>query len=82
MNRPGYSGEVVLARPFMVGPVGLRGFLVRGGTDDVQAIYRRTDYPDFGGNRRQSDDVAFLEPLPDNDTCFGHRTEQLVCCNE
>ena len=38
---------VTLASPVIISPIAMLGFLERGGTDEGQAIYRRTNHPDF-----------------------------------
>ena len=37
----------VLASPVIIGPLAMLGFLDIGGTDERQAIYRRTDHSDI-----------------------------------
>jgi hypothetical protein len=39
-----------MASPVIIGPLGVLGFLETGGTDEKQAIQRRTDNPDITGS--------------------------------
>ena len=44
----------VVASPVIIGPVAMLGFLDTGGTDEGQAIYRRTNNTDFTRGRRRA----------------------------
>jgi len=43
-----------LASPVIIGPVAMLGFLDTGGTDEGQAIYRRTNNTDSTRGRRRA----------------------------
>ena len=46
-----YLLEEAVASPVIIGPVAMLGFLEPGGTDEGQAIYRRTGHPDIARSR-------------------------------